>query len=124
MKLNTFAEAVTDYERLTGETFEWKVGYEDLKVLPSNDFMTWRIGEKEGIRYFEMRQTYGWLKNFIPWIKEVMKKNNLEWIVTMTTRNPKAHMRKWKMERLEKYDYEFEGRKYYVLLGHIDNLKG
>lgn len=123
MKLNSFAEAVADYEKITGESFEWKVGYEELKVLPSNEFMTWRIGQKDGNRYFEVRQTYGWIKNFVPWIKEVMHKNNLELIVTMTTHNPKGFIRKYKMERLPHYDYEYCGRKYHVLITHISNLK-
>ena len=124
MKLNTFAEAVFDYERLTGETFEWKAGFENLNVLPSNEFMAWRIGEKDGIRYFEIRQTYARsFSHFVPFVKETMEKENLEWIVTMTQRNPKAHEKKWRMIRLPEYDYEHEGRKYFVLKGHISNLK-
>lgn len=123
MKLSSFPEAVADYERITGEKFEWIVGYDHLKVLPSNEFMTWRIGEKEGTRYFEIRQTYGFMKNFVDWIKEIMNKEGLEWIVTMTTRDPKAHLRKWSMRRLPEYDYVYEGRSYQVLIGHISNLK-
>lgn len=125
MKLNSFYEAVTDYERLTnGEKFEWNAGYENLKVLPTNEFMTWRIGEKDGIRYFEIRQTYARsFSNFVPFIKEIMEKEKLEWIVTTTQRDPKGHIRKWSMVRLPEYDYTHEGRRYFVLKGHISNLR-
>lgn len=123
MKLRTFQEAVEDYEQLTGEDFEYKVPYENLKILDSNEFMTWRIGEKNGQRYFEIRQTYGFMKNFVDFIREVMEANGLEWIVTSTQRDPRAHIKKWKMELLPEYCYEFEGRRYNVLKGHISNLR-
>ena len=123
MKLSSFPEAVAHYEELTGEQFEWRIGYEDLKVLPSNEFMTWRIGEKYGIRYFQINQTYGFMKNFVPWIKEIMDQNDLEWIITTTQRDPKAHVRKWKMAHLKDRDYWHDGRFYHVLIGHIANLK-
>ena len=63
MKLNSLDEAIKDYEAITGEDFEWNSDYENLIVLPDNSFMTWRIGEYDGYRYFEIRQTYGFVKN-------------------------------------------------------------
>lgn len=123
MNLNSFPEAVADYERLTGETFEWNPD-EDMKVLDSNEFMTYRYGDYEGVPYFEIRQTYAKsFSSFVPFIREEMNKRNIKWIVTTTQRDPKAHIKKWKMKRLPEFDYEFEGRFYYVLLGHISNLK-
>ena len=123
MKLNSLDEAIKDYEAITGEDFEWNSDYENLIVLPDNSFMTWRIGEYDGYRYFEIRQTYGFVKNFIDRIKKIMSENNVEYIVTSTQRSPKAHIRKWKMTHLMERDYSFEGRNYHVLLGHINNLK-
>lgn len=122
MKLSSFPEAVKHYEELTGEDFEWNRD-EGCWVLDSNEFMTYRIGDYKGIKYFEIRQTYGFTKNFVQKIKEYMQQHNLKWIVTTTQRNPKAHIKKWKMKHLSKFDYDFEDRHYYVLLGFIDNLK-
>lgn len=123
MKLNSFKEAVDDYERLTGEDFEFKIPYENLKILDSNEFMTWKIHDYNGLRFFEIRQTYGFVKNFVPWIKEIMAEENLSLIITMTQRDPKAHIRKWKMSHLKSRDYDYEGRHYHVLVGHVANLK-
>ena len=123
MKLYTFEESAEDYERLTGESFEFNIQYENLKLLDSNEFMTWRIGERFGYRFFEIRQTYGFVKNFVPWIEKMMKENNINLILTMTQRSPKAHIRKWKMAWMKDWDYDFEGRHYHVLLGNIANLK-
>ena len=135
MRFDNLAEAVKDYERITGETVElWKYNeyingcfYSEeenkyLKVLPSNEWLIWAIGKREGLSYLWLDQSYGFIKNFVPFLLEVMDINNLEWIVTATTRNPKAHIRKWKMEHLTDFDYEYEGRHYYVLKGHKTNL--
>lgn len=122
MKLSSFHEAVADYERITGETFLWSSGL-DLKVFGSNEFMLWAIREHEGEKYFYVDQTYGQSKNIVPFIKKVMQENNLIYWATSTCRNPKPFIRKWKMEHLPTFDYDYEGRHYYLLKGHISNLK-
>ena len=94
-----------------------------LKVLPSNEWLIWAIGEREGLSYLWLDQSYGFMKIFVPFLLNIMDIAGLEWIVTATTRNPKAHIRKWAMVRLPEYDYEFEGRNYFVLKGHKTNLK-
>ena len=136
MRLDSLTSAIADYERITGETVDLAAFSETvndmlfdpttnkyLKVLPSNEWLIWAIGEREGLSYLWLDQSYGFMKNFVPFLLGIMDIANLEWIVTATTRNPRAHLRKWSMRRLEKYDYEYEGRKYYVLLGHKSNLK-
>ena len=70
------------------------------------------------------RGATGVLKSVISYFKEVIRINGLKSIVTATHRNIKPFMRKWKMHRLEKYDYDYEGRHYYVLQTDIDNLRG
>lgn len=123
MKLNSFYEAVSDYERITGEKFKWDAKNMQLVVLPSNEWFIWAIGERDGVRFLWLDQMYGFTKNFIPYIKEIGVKHNLEIVVTTTTRNPKMHIRKWKMKRLPEYDYTYEGRYYYVLQSTISNFK-
>ena len=136
MKLSSLESAIADYERITGEHVpledytEQQAGcfydprnHKYFKVLPSNEWLIWAIGEREGLSYLWLDQSYGFMKNFVPFLLGVMDVAKLEWIVTATTRNPKAHIRKWAMRRLEKYDYEYEGRHYFVLKGHRENLK-
>lgn len=136
MKLTSFYDAVKDYERITGETVpvqdycEVREGClfnpaetKYMKILPSNEWLIWAIQERDGVRYLWLDQSYGFMKSFVPFLLHVMEINELEWIATATSRNPAAHIRKWKMKRLTKYDYDFEGRSYYVLLGHKSNLK-
>ena len=136
MRLDSLASAIADYERITGETVDIAAFSETvndmrfdpienkyLKVLPSNEWLIWAIGEREGLSYLWLDQSYGFMKNFVPFLLNIMDIAGLEWIVTATTRNPKMHIRKWSMQLLPEYDYEFEGRKYYVLKGHRDNLK-
>lgn len=136
MKLGNIKEMVADYERKTGETvdlkrFEWqdKIGFIDkenmhLKIVPNGGFFIWAINEKDGEKYLYLDQNYGLFKSVVPYLKEVMLMNGLKTIVTATQRNPKAHIRKWKMKRLEQYDYDYEGRHYYVLQTGIENLRG
>lgn len=136
MRLDSLASAVADYERITGETVDLAAFSETvndmrfdpttnkyLKVLPSNEWLIWAIGEREGLSYLWLDQSYGFMKNFVPFLLGIMDIAKLEWIVTATTRNPRAHLRKWAMVRLPEYDYEFEGRKYFVLKGHRVNLR-
>jgi hypothetical protein len=136
MKLASLSAAISDYRNITGEKVE-NYRYTDyingnfydiernkyLRILPSNEWLIWAVGERYGFRYLWLDQSYGFINHFVPYLLEVMRFNNLEWICTATTRNPKAHIRKWKMERLPEHDYMFEGRFYFVLKGHRSNLK-
>lgn len=136
MKLSNINEMVEDYERLTGEKvdlqrFKWidKIGYVDkdnmhLKIVPDGGFFIWAIDERDGERYLYLDQQYGLFKSVVPYLKEVMLMNGLKSIVTVTHRNPKPFIRKWKMQRLEQYDYDYENRHYYVLQTGIENLRG
>lgn len=133
--MKTLEDWIKLYERKTGETFDLSQFHWDdqqgwisqknmhLKIVPGWGFFCWAISKKNGLRYLYLDQCCGFVKYFVPYIREVMRLNKLEWIVTATQRDPKAHMRKWKMKRLSEYDYDFEGRHYFVLIGHISNLK-
>ena len=123
MKLNSYEEAIADYERITGENFKWK---SDLVVykLDSHEFMLWKIDSKYGKEYFWIDQTYGHMKNFIPFIIEMCRLNNIEWVVTATCRNPKAFIRKYGFVHLKGYDYEYQNRKYSVLIVPISYYLG
>ena len=136
MQLQTLQSAITHYCHITNETVDlsdYTIPQADclfnpktnkyLKVLPSNEFIIWAIGEREGLSFFQLDQCYGFMKNFVPFIKDIMRITNTEWIVTATQRNPKSHVKKWKMEHLSHLDYEYEGRFYHVLKGHVSNLK-
>jgi hypothetical protein len=122
MKLDSIDSAIQDYERITGELFD--IFNPDLTpiVLPSNEFLLYQIGERDGMRYFEINQTYGYVRNFTDHIKIIMEENKLSHIVTFTQRNPKYHIRKYKLKRLPQYDYDYEGRHYYCLIGNLDGL--
>lgn len=97
----------------------------DLSLkLVGDEFMLWKLAIKDGTPYFWIGQMFGQMKNFEAFIREVCTAANIEWIVTATTRNPKAHIRKWSMVHMGSYDYEFEGRHYHVLKGNIQNLRG
>jgi hypothetical protein len=134
MKLNNIHEMVSEYERLTNEKvnlskFKWvdKVGFvsEDkfhLKIIPNGGFFIWALAKRDGVKFLQLDQFYGFVKSVVPYLKEVMHMNGLTTIITTTQRNPAAHIRKWKMKHLEKYDYDYEGRHYYVLQGTIDNF--
>jgi len=125
-------EMVQKYEKITGETVSFDNFFFDgdyhnkdnlhFKLFPEG-FLFWAIIERNGKRYFFMGQTYGKMAGMVDYIKKVMAMNGLVDIVTATTRNPKAHVRKWKMEYLPQYNYVFKGRIYHVLIGTVDNLK-
>lgn len=120
MKLS---ESITKYERITGEGFEIPDDH-TIKIMPTGEFMVWKLGVHDSIPFFFINQTYAKsFSAFVPFIKEVCKAAGIETIVTATTRNPRAHIKKWKMERLPEFDYEHEGRSYFMLKGHISNLK-
>jgi hypothetical protein len=122
MKLSSIDEAIADYERITGETFEQPQDCA-IKILPSNEFMIWKLGLHNGVPFFFINQTYGEMIHFGDFIREVCKEAGITQIVTSTTRNPKMHIRKWKMERLPEFDYEHEGRRYFMLNGLVSSLK-
>ena len=114
---------IADYERITGETFQYSPELA-IKTTPNGEFMLWKLAIHEGTPYFWIDQTFAKsFSVFAEFICEVCTAAEIEWIVTATTRNPKSHIRKWHMERLQEHDYVFEGRFYYVLKGHINNLK-
>ena len=120
MKLDSLQESIKKYEQITGEIFLHSPDLA-LKVI-GECFMLWRLGIRDEIPYFWIDQTYAKsFSIFVPFIKEVCKKAEIDWIVTATTRNTKAHIRKWKMIPVS--DYDFEGRHYYILKGDISNLK-
>ena len=122
MNLNSLSETITKYEQITGETFYQSPDL-SLKVL-GDSFMLWRLSIRDGVPYFWIDQSYARsFSVFVPFIREVCQAANIETIVTATTRNPKAHIRKWSMVHLPDLDYEFEGRHYHILKGHISNLK-
>ncbi len=97
--------------------------YEYFKYFKDNGFLFWSITKRHGVKALVLRQTYGNVKGMVDYIRSVCELNGINKIVTMTTRNPKAHIRKWKMEHLEQYDYDYEGRHYYVLVGDLENLR-
>lgn len=136
MKLKTFKEAITDYECITGEMVD-NYNYTEyingcffnpttnkyMKVLPSNEWCVYAIGEREGLSYLHLDQCYGFMKNLAPHLLEVMRIADLEIVTTTTQRKPEVHCRKWKMKRLPEYDYDYEGRHYYFLIGDINGLE-
>lgn len=115
-------DSIAKYQQITGETVEVKPGYA-VKIIDDN-FMVWRLGVRDGTPYFWVDQMYGQMKHFEEFIREVCKAAGIDTIATATTRDPKAHIRKWKMTRVPECDYTHEGRFYFVLKGNISNLKG
>lgn len=116
------SKSIANYERITKETFHQSPDLA-LKVL-GDSFMLWKLAIRDGVPYFWIDQTYARsFSVFVPFIKEVCQVAGIETIVTATTRNPRAHVKKWKMVHMPKLDYEYEGRHYHILKGHISNLK-
>ncbi len=132
MKSHDLFEMVDDYQKITGETIDFNGFFFDgdlhdgqnkhFRFFPQIGFLFWGIQENAGVRYFSMLETYGKVSGMVDYIKSVMLLNGLTQILTMTTRNPKAHIRKWKMEHHQELDYDYDGRHYYVLTGNIVNL--
>lgn len=134
MKLNNINDMVADYERMTGETvdlsrFKWvdKIGFVDeqnmhLKIVANGGFFIWSVAEYGDKKYLYLGQFYGFVKSVVPYLKEVIRMNSLEYIVTATQRNPKPFIRKWKMERMPEHDYDFQGKHYYLLKTKAENL--
>jgi hypothetical protein len=118
----TLAESIEKYERITGEEFNHSPDL-DLKTTPDGEFMLWKLFVHDDVPYFWIDQTFGQMIHFGDFIRGVCKSADITQIVTATTRNPKFHIRKWKMERLPEHDYCFEGRFYYVLKGSVNSLK-
>lgn len=133
MKLDSLKDMVRDYERITGESvnldglffdgdFHDKYGTH-LMFFPNTGFLFWQLIKHEGVIYFQILETYGKFHKMTDYIREVMMLNGVKDIVTMTTRNPKGHIRRWKMIHHPEHDYDYEGRHYYVLTGTIENLR-
>lgn len=123
MKLNSLDEAIADYEDKTKEDFDILNPLYTPIVLPSNEFMLVRVGENSGRRWLEIGQMYGYSKSFAPIVRQLCENIGTTTIITTTQRNPKAHMRKWGMKRLPEHDYDYQGRHYYVLEGHVNNYR-
>ncbi len=133
MKLSSLQEMVKDYEKITGESVDLTVFFFDddfhdkrnrhLKYFPAIGFLIWGILPYEGERYFAILETYGKVTGMVDYIKDVMRMNGLSKIVTFTTRNPRAHIRKWKMQRHPDLDYDAGNHHYFVLTGTIENLR-
>lgn len=51
-----------------------------------------------------------------------MHMNGLTEIITRTTRPPKVHERRWGMKHLPELDYDYQGRRYHVMLSDISHL--
>ncbi len=135
MKLNNLHEMVQDYEARTGDAISFDGFYFDchnglkdelntyFKFFPGTGFLFWDIFEFNSERYFRMKQTYGMVSGMVDYIKKVMWLNGLTNILTYTARDPKFHIRKWRMTHLADYDFEEDGRTYHVLIGTVDNLR-
>lgn len=120
MKLQTLQSAIADYTKRTGEEVECDDQCA-VKILPTNEWMIWKLGVRDGTPFFWIDQVYAKsFTSFVPFIQEVCKAAEVTIIVTATQR-PKAHYRKWKMELIEEYDYG--NRHYHLLKGDIKNLK-
>lgn len=114
------SDTIRKYEQKTGETVTRPADCAKKEI--GDEFMFWKLTCRDDVSFFYIDQMCGQMKNFRDFIREVMNTASIEWIVTATTRNPKTHIRKWKMERLPDYDYDYENRHYYVLKGHLSNL--
>ena len=122
MKQSSIQESIKKYEQLTGETFLQSPDLA-LKIL-GDCFMLWKLAIRDGVPYFWIDQCFAKsFSIFVPFIREVCQVAEITTIVTATTRKPNAHIKKWKMIYLPELDYEYEGRKYHVLKGDIQNLK-
>jgi hypothetical protein len=118
----TLKDSIAKYQDKTGETFEVPPDCA-IKII-DNEFMIWKLGIREGVPFFWIDQSYAKsFSTFVPFIREVCKAAEIEWIVTATQRNPKIYEKKWKMERIPEFDYEHDGRSYFILKGHIINLR-
>lgn len=132
MKLSSLQEMIKNYERITGESISFEGFFFDddlhdkqgthFKFFPNAGFLFWQLIKHERIVYFQILETYGRFHKMTDYIREVMMLNDVKDIVTMTTRNPKGHIRRWKMVHHPEQDYDYEGRHYYVLTGTIENL--
>ena len=122
MNQSNIQESIKKYEQITGETFYQSPDL-SLKVL-GDSFMLWKLAIRDGVPYFYIDQTYAKsFSVFVPFIREVCQVAEIKLIVTSTQRPTKIYERKWKMIHLPELDYEYEGRKYHVLKGDIQNLK-
>jgi hypothetical protein len=135
MKLNNLKEMIDDYERYTQEVVNLDGFYFDkedgsfhddyftyFKFFDKQGFLFWCVKELNGEKYICLLQTYGFFKYMADYVKEVMRLNHIKKVITFTTRNPRAHCRKWKMQRLASEDYEYRGKKYYALVTDYEHV--
>lgn len=118
-EVHSIEEAILDYETITGDKIQYDPGdcfY--MHVLPNFHFIIWAILEDEGERYLWLGECYGNMKEFWQYFDRVMEMNGLDIIITATPRDGRAHIRKWKMERLPEKDFiSKSGIEYHVLKG-------
>lgn len=124
-EVHSIAEAVADYEAITGDVLEYDASDRFyVHVLPNYHFVFWAIMEEDGERFLWLGECYGKMSEFWEYLDKVMEMNNLDTIVTATPRDGRAHVRKWKMERLPDKDFVSDtGITYHVLKGTRENLK-
>lgn len=124
-EVHSLEEAIEDYEAITGD----KIHYDPddcfyIHVLPNFHFIIWAILEEKGERYLWLGECYGNMREFWEYFDKVMELNHLETIVTATPRDGRAHIRKWKMERLPDKDFvSASGVQYRVLKGTREGLR-
>lgn len=124
-EVHSIAEAVADYESITGDVLRYDADDRFyVHVLPNYHFIFWAIMEEDGERFLWLGECYGKMSEFWEYLDKVMEMNNLDTIVTATPRDGRAHVRKWKMERLPDKDFVSDtGITYHVLKGTRENLK-
>lgn len=124
-QVNSIAEAVADYEAITGDVLEYDESDRFyVHVLPNYHFVFWAIMEEDGERFLWLGECYGKMNEFCDYLDQVMEMNNLDTIITATPRDGRAHVRKWKMERLPEKDFiSPSGVKYRVLKGTRAGLR-
>jgi len=114
------SDTIRRYEQKTGETFTVPADYA-IKII-GDEFMIWKLGIRDGTPYFWIDQTFGEMKTFAPFIEEVCRAAEIEWMAAATQRNPKLYARKWKCVELPEYAYEYEGRHYKVVKGRLEDF--
>lgn len=123
-EVHSIEEAIADYERITGDKIRYSADDSFyMHVLPNYHFIIWAILDHNGERYLWLGECYGFMKEFWEYLDKVMEMNDVNVIVTATPRDGRAHIRKWKMERLPERDFTSEeGIRYHVLKGYRKNL--
>lgn len=114
------SSTIHKYEQKTGETVTCPPECA-IKII-GDEFMIWKLGIRDGTPYFWIDQTFGNMSNFAPFIREVCAAAGIEWLVSATQRDPKLYARKWKCVEVPEYAYEYEGRKYRIVKGRLEDF--